>query len=323
MSGSPRVAARTIPALVGLLLAAPWLACRSTPGGADGTGAEAGRAAGTRIVLLGSGTPRADPDRSGPAIAVISGGRAYLFDAGAGIVRRAGAAFRAGWKELAPARLDLVFFTHLHSDHTLGYPDLVLSPWVLGRETPLEAYGPPGLQAMTDHLLAAWAEDIRVRIEGAERNEPAGIRVNVHEVLPGPVVRDGNVSITAFAVPHGSWPNSYGYRIEAADRTIVLSGDTGPTDVVARACDGCDVLVHEARAVAGFDALPADWQAYHASFHTSTAELARVAERAHPGLLLLVHPLVWKDREHEEQLVDEVRRGWSGRVVLGEDLRDY
>jgi len=147
--------------------------------------------------------------------------------------------------------------------------------------------------------------------------------VNVHEVLPGPVYRDGNVSITAFAVPHGSWPNSYGYRIEAADRTIVLSGDTGPTDVVARACDGCDVLVHEVRAVAGFAALPADWQAYHASFHTSTAELARVAEQAHPGLLLLVHPLVWKDREHEEQLVDEVRRGWSGRVVLGEDLQDY
>jgi len=238
-------------------------------------------------------------------------------------VRRAGAAFRAGWKELAPARLDLVFFTHLHSDHTLGYPDLMLSPWVLGREAPLEAYGPPGLQAMTDRLLAAWAEDIRVRIEGAEKNEPAGIRINVHEVLPGPVYRDGNVSITAFAVPHGSWPHSYGYRIEAADRTIVLSGDTGPTDVVARACDGCDILVHEVRAVAGFDALPADWQAYHASFHTSTAELARVAQQAHPGLLLLVHPLVWKDRGHEEQLVDEVRRGWSGRVVLGEDLQDY
>jgi ribonuclease BN (tRNA processing enzyme) len=315
--------------------AAPWLvalallaACRSTPSDAGTSGVgdvvdAPPRTTGTRVVLLGTGTPRPEPEREGPCTAVLAGGRAYLFDAGTGLVRRAAAAFRAGQEELEPKRLSRVFFTHLHSDHTLGYPDLILTPWVVGRVEPLEAYGPPGLQAMTDHILAAWDEDIAVRRDGAERNDPAGVRVNVHEVSPGTVYRDENVTVVAFAVAHGPWPIAYGYRVEAADRTIVLSGDTTATDAIVRACDGCDVLVHEAYAVAGFADLPPDWQAYHGSFHTSTADLARIAGAARPGLLVLIHPLLWQDRRNEQALVDEVARGWSGRVVLGRDLDVY
>ncbi|MBI5499044.1 MAG: MBL fold metallo-hydrolase [Deltaproteobacteria bacterium] len=259
----------------------------------------------------------------GPCAAVLAGGEAYLFDAGAGLVRRAAEAYAAGHEELQPKRLARVFLTHLHSDHTLGFPDLILTPWVLGRERALEAYGPPGLQAMTDHLLAAWAEDIDVRIHGAEGNSPEGVRVEVHEIPAGHVYRDARVTITAFAVEHGTWPHSYGYRIEAGERTIVISGDTTKSQAVVRACDGCDVLVHEVYAVAGFAELPPDWQGYHGSFHTSTADLARVAQEARPGMLVLVHPLLWKDRKNEQVLVDEVRRGWSGRVVLGRDLDVY
>ena len=98
-----------------------------------------------KLVVLGTGTPNADPDRSGPALAVIADGQAHLIDAGTGIVRRAAAAERAGETALAPEKLDRVFLTHLHSDHTLGLADLMFTPWVLERETPLMVYGPPGL----------------------------------------------------------------------------------------------------------------------------------------------------------------------------------
>src|SRR5918999_4420656 len=143
----------------------------------------------TRVVVLGTGTPNADPDRSGPGVAVVRGGDAYLVDAGPGVVRRAAAAHRGGVAALAADRLRVVFLTHLHSDHTLGLPDLILSPWVLERTEPLEVYGPPGTREMVDHLLAAYRADVRNRIDGLEPANETGWKVNVHEVSPGVVLR--------------------------------------------------------------------------------------------------------------------------------------
>ena len=158
----------------------------------------------TRVILLGTGTPNAEPDRSGPALAITVNGQAYLVDCGPGIVRRAAAAHRAGIEALAVQRLNRVFITHLHSDHTVGYSDLILTPWVLGRERPLEAYGPPGLTGMTEHVLKAYAEDIQIRIEGLERANAEGCKVNVHEIEAGVIYQDHNVRVTAFPVKHGS-----------------------------------------------------------------------------------------------------------------------
>src|SRR5262249_36313350 len=118
----------------------------------------------TKVVMLGSGTPAIDPDRSGPAIAVVVNDTAYLVDVGPGVVRRAKAAALAhNIKALEPTRLRVVFVTHLHSDHTVGYPDLILTPWTVGRRVPLEVYGPQGLKSMTEHLLAAYQVDITTR----------------------------------------------------------------------------------------------------------------------------------------------------------------
>src|SRR3954468_21775802 len=118
----------------------------------------------TRVVLLGTGTPNADPDRFGPAVAIVGNGPVYLVDAGPGVVRRAAAAEREGVPALAPKNLRMVFITHLHSDHTLGLPDLMLSPWTLERTSALEVYGPKGIGDMTSHLLKAYAEDIELRL---------------------------------------------------------------------------------------------------------------------------------------------------------------
>jgi ribonuclease BN (tRNA processing enzyme) len=272
----------------------------------------------TQLVLLGTGTPNADPDRSGPAVAIVVDEVPYLVDFGPGVVRRAAAAFARGITGLEVKRLRTAFATHLHSDHTAGYPDLIFTPAVLERDAPLEVYGPPGLKAMTEHVLKAWGEDRDVRLNDLEPARPSGYHVRVHEVAPGLVLKDERVTVRAVRVPHGAWKHAYAYRFDTPDRSIVVSGDSGPSQALVEACNGCDVLVHEVYSTAGFATRPPEWQRYHRAYHTSSAELAALAARARPGLLVLYHQLFWGTSD--AALVAEVKRGYDGRVVSGRDL---
>lgn len=275
----------------------------------------------TLVVMLGTGTPNPDPERSGPAVAVVAGGRPYLVDCGAGVVRRAAAARIAGVEALEMPNLSRLFITHLHSDHTLGYADLILTPWVLEREDPLEVYGPPGTKNMTEHILAAYAEDIDLRIHGSQPQNSTGVEVAAQEIRPGEIYRDENVRVTAFAVPHGAWEHSFGFRFDAADRSVVITGDTVPTEAVVDACNGCDVLVHEVYAKWGLDRRTEDWQAYYRETHTSGVELGELAARANPKLLVLYHQLM--AGATEEQLMTEIRQHFDGEVVFANDLDVY
>lgn len=275
-----------------------------------------------RVVVLGTGTPNADPDRSGPALAIVAGDRAYLVDAGPGVVRRAATGARNGIRSLDAPRLDLVFVTHLHSDHTLGLPDLMLSPWTLGRTAPLRVYGPPGIDAMLRHLRLAYDADIRNRVDGLEPANETGYRTAAHVVRPGIVYRDTNVTVRAIAVPHGDWRDAFAYRFETHDRTIVVSGDTRASDAIVTACNGCDVLVHEVYSADAFTRRPPEWQRYHARAHTSTTELAALATRARPKLLVLYHQLFWG--VSDDDLIREIRAaGYLGPVVSAHDLGVY
>lgn len=273
-----------------------------------------------RIVLLGTGTPNATPDRMGPATAIVVGDTAYLVDAGPGVVRRAAAAAERGVDALRVANLRYVFVTHLHSDHTVGYADLILTPWVLERTAPLEAYGPPGLRAMTRHLLAAYREDIDVRLHGLEPANPTGYRVNVHEVRPGAIFRDRKVGVTveAFRVPHGSWRHAYGYKFVTRAGTVVVSGDTGPFDGLVAVARGADVLVHEAYATEGWRRRDPVWQRYHAAFHTPGWKVGEIAARAGVATVVLTHQLTWSATDAD--LVAEVQAAFGGRVISGRDL---
>ncbi|MFZ3340600.1 MAG: MBL fold metallo-hydrolase [Terriglobales bacterium] len=276
----------------------------------------------TRVVVLGTGTPVPDPERSGPAVAVVVNGRAYLVDCGAGIVRRAAAAFQEdGIKALDDTSLNIVFITHLHSDHTLGYPDLIFTPWVMGRTETLQAYGPHGLKSMTNHIERAWAEDVRVRREGLEQANATGYKVDVHEIKPGVVYRDENVKVTAFLVKHGIWKEAYGYAFETKDRKIVISGDTAPTDAVVKACDGCDLLLHEVYNAKGEQLHIPHWDQYFRTFHTSPTELADIARRAHPKLLVVYHQVMLG--LPEEDLERQIGKEYSGKWVMGKDLGVY
>jgi ribonuclease BN (tRNA processing enzyme) len=279
----------------------------------------------TQIVMLGTGTPNADPDRSGPSVAIVVNDTPYLVDCGPGVVRRAASAHRNGVKGLAVAKLRRLFLTHLHSDHTVGYSDFLFTPAVLERDEPVEIFGPPGTKALNAHIQKAFAEDIAIRLHGLEPSKPRGYLVNVHEIrlktTMDVIYRDENVTVKAFPVKHGSWKYAYGYRFETPDRTVVISGDTAVADSVIEACRGCDVLIHEVYSTAGFARRPPEWQRYHAAFHTSSKELAQLATKAKPGLLVLYHQLFWGTTP--EQLIEEVRQGYGGKVVSGNDLDVY
>jgi ribonuclease Z len=275
----------------------------------------------TRVVLLGSGNPVPDPLRSGPAVVILSQGQSYLVDFGPGVVRRVAAAQRLGLRGLDFRTLTRVFVTHLHSDHTAGYPDLILTPAGVGREEPLQVYGPPGIRRMTEAVQEAFREDVEMRRLHKDGGNMRGYLVESHEVKPGLVYQDDSVKVIAFEVEHGSWEHAYGYRFETPDRSIVISGDTAPTNAVIEACNGCDLLMHEVYCEAGFKRGKPDWQSYHSGYHTSTVELARVAEKARPKLLVLYHVLFFGCSA--EQLLSEVRREYRGRIALGQDLAVY
>lgn len=304
----------------------PWIALVAAVGAVGGSWAAAGAqdavaAPRTTIVMLGTGTPIPDPDRSGPAVAVVVDATAYLFDAGTGVVRRAAAAARDGVPGLRAAQLGHVFLTHLHSDHTMGLNDVIFTPWIQGRTVPLELFGPPGTGRLVRGILDGNDEDIRERIASAGGPSATSWQPNVHEITEGVVFHDERITVRAFAVPHSAWRHAFGYRITTPDRTIVLSGDARANPAIARECHGCDVLIHEVYADAGLAAIAAERQPYHRQAHTSAAQVGDIATAAKPGLLVLYHQLYWS--ASDEQLLSEVRARFTGRVVSAKDLERY
>jgi ribonuclease BN (tRNA processing enzyme) len=284
----------------------------------------------TQVVLLGTGTPRPSPQRFGPSTAIVVGDQAYLFDAGIGVTRRLAAAREKGIEALAPTKVRHVFLTHLHSDHTLGLPDIILTPWVMGRTEPLELWGPHGTRAMVDHILQAYAQDIDIRTNSLEHANNTGYKVNVHEIDAGDVYQDANVTIKPFLVRHGDWKQAFGYRIETPGRAIVISGDTSKTESIVENCHGCDILIHEVYTEMSYYLVPERWQTYRRAYHTSTRELGDIATRAKPGLLVIYHPSNagcdqsgvhnCMEAESEEQTLKELKQFYEGKVVMGHDL---
>jgi ribonuclease BN (tRNA processing enzyme) len=251
---------------------------------------------------------------------LVYGSRTFLFDAGAGVMRRAA---EAG---LAIDGFTGVFLTHLHSDHTLGLPDVLLTSWVMGRRTPQRVVGPPGTQRLVARLLEAWQEDIAVRTEGLERGQPGGYRAAVTEATDGVVYDSAGVRITAIRVPHGNWAHAFAWRIDTPGRRVVLSGDTAPSDALAEAARGADVLVHE-----GYPATRVTvenrpggelWPRYLATFHASDEEVGALARRAGVRQLVLSH-LVRMGGTDAELLAGVRRGGYTGPVAIAQDLDVY
>ena len=272
----------------------------------------------TKLVLLGTGTPFADPTKSGPSLAIVVNNTSYIVDCGPGVVRRAAEASKFGFPSLEAAQLKTLFITHLHSDHTIGLADIILTPAVLDRNAPISIYGPVGSKKMTDDLMSAYKEDIAIRINGLEKGDAIAYQVYTNEIKEGQIYKDSNLTVTAFNVQHGQWDNAFGYVFQTKDKKIVISGDCTYSENLIKYAKDCDILVHEVYSDAGLKKRTQRWQDYHSTFHTSTYQLADIANIVKPKLLILNHQLTFGTSL--QSLLDELKSKYAGPVVNGADL---
>lgn len=275
----------------------------------------------TKLIVLGSGTPNPDPNRAGSAYAVVVNETPYLIDFGPGVIRRA-ASLSPPWggkiEAMTVKNFEHAFLTHIHSDHSAGLADLLLTPWIMGRDKKLNLYGPKGLEQMASSTLEAFEDDINYRIYGTQPSNKIGYKFNFYLLTEGLIYEDENVSVEAFTVPHGSFDDAYGFRFTTEDKVIVFSGDTGPSKTLEKFAAGADILVHEVYSNAGFLKKTKDWQIYHQGHHTSTFEVGEIASRAKPKLLLLSHILFWGSTTDE--ILKETQSTYKGEIKIAEDL---
>jgi ribonuclease Z len=266
-----------------------------------------------RVTLLGTASgPRVHVSLAGISTLVEAGGERFLFDAGRGFMQRL---VQAGFPMNAVTKL---FLTHLHSDHIVDVPDLMLTPWSAApeRKVPLEVWGPDGTRDMMRHLEKAFAFDIHMRRDVDESFSRDGIRVVARDIREGKVYERNGVTVTAFLVTHGLVKPSYGYRVDYAGRSVALSGDTSPSDNLVVFCKGVDVLIQEAIDLDVLRRLVPNPQRMEAivARHTTPEQAAGIFSRVSPRMAVFSHS------PGTAAIVEQTKRSYSGRVEMGEDL---
>lgn len=275
----------------------------------------------TKLVILGSGTPNPNPERAGSAYAVIVNGSAYLIDFGPGVVRRASSMsteWGGNFPELNIQNLKHAFLTHIHSDHSAGLSDLILTPWVLGRDESLKIFGPKGTKDMVYHVTKAYELDIEYRINGSQPSNNEGYKSIVKEIEEGLIFKNKDLTVEAIKINHGELDNSFGFKFITKDKIIVFSGDTAESKKLFNQARNADILVHEVYSQAGWEKKTEDWKVYHKAHHTSAIDLGFLAEEAGIKKLVLSHILFWGSSP--ESVIEEAKKGFSREVVLAEDL---
>jgi ribonuclease Z len=258
---------------------------------------------GMRVTLLGTGTPFPNAERFGSAILVEVGGKRLLFDCGRGVVIRL---TQAG---VSPKDIDGLFLTHLHSDHVVGIPDLWLSGWLLGRDRPLPMWGPQGSRSMAKHLVHAFNFDIRIRQAAPDPLPAKGVDIDAKDVEQGEIYNDGLARISAFLVDHGTVKPAFGYRVDSAGHSVVISGDTKFCQNLVDFAKGADCLMHVAWSTGWNNPTPPSKRSI-----ASAEDAGRVFAILKPKLGVVYH---YKD---EEGLWDAIRKEYKGPLVIAKDL---
>ena len=276
----------------------------------------------TKLIILGSGTPNPDPDRYGSGYAVVVNENAYIVDFGPGIVRRI-SAMSPTWGGKFPSmelqNINTAFLTHIHSDHSGALADLILTPWIMGRDEPLNLYGPKGLKMMSEKITEAYIDDINYRLYGSQPANKLGYTTDVIEIIEdGIIYKDNNVEVVAFRNAHGEFKNSFGFLFITDDKRILFSGDTAVSNNLIKHGEGLDILVHEVFSSETFVNKTKDWQIYHQTHHTSSIDLGIIANQLQPKKLVLSHILFWG--ASEQSLLKDVQKNFNGETIIAKDL---
>lgn len=263
-----------------------------------------------RVHLLGTGSPLPETFRFGPSTLIEAGQQKFLFDAGRGVIQRM---YTLG---IPFNDVDKLFITHLHSDHTIGIPDLYLTGWLRGRKQPLRVWGPPGTAKMMTELSDAFDYDIKSRLD-----QNAGSQVQVTEINVGKVYDKDGVKITAFLVDHPPVEPSFGFKLEYKGRTVVLSGDTRYSEEVIKQAKGADLLVHEVAAASDKLMKTSAVVPKILAKHTLPEEAGKVFTQAAPRMAVYSHIVLFGVSAKE--LEARTRTTYKGPLVVGEDLMTF
>lgn len=266
-----------------------------------------------RVTLLGTGGPPPDAERAGPAVLVEAGEHKLLFDAGRGVVQRL-------QESSTPlAAVDRVFFTHLHSDHIVGFPDLWLTGWIWQRRDPLRLYGPEGTVSHVVHLEQAYSEDIAFR-RAYTGLSPKGVRIDAYDIEPGVVFEVDELSVRAFLVDHSPIEPAFGYLVRYGERSVAISGDTRYSENLIKHTKGVDLLIHEIADAPPNLAKRNKRLMKVLDYHTSPEDAARVFEAVQPKLAVFTHVLLFGGIDGDSVLKTVREQGYEGEVMMGEDL---
>jgi ribonuclease Z len=269
-----------------------------------------------RAVLLGTGAPPPDPRRRGPATLLSLGDERFLVDAGSGVgVQLVQAGVR-------PYDWPRVLITHHHSDHTIDLGHLLVTRWIVGQNAPFEVWGPAGTRRQMDRLLDYLAWDIEVRRLHMHDRRPPTVRVT--EIEEGKILEAGGVSVSAFLVEHDPAKPAFGFRFDGGGRSVVVSGDTRPSENLVRWSRDVDCLIHECCEMAHTSWSPGGgWPTLAekirdlASYHTQPDQLGRVAAEARPEKLVITHMM---PGSVPAELHAAATARFGGSVTVGEDL---
>jgi ribonuclease Z len=267
-----------------------------------------------KVTLLGTGCPPAVMNRFGPSILVEAGGQKFIFDAGRGALQRLNQ-INVPWRDV-----NGVFLTHLHSDHVVGFPDLWLTGWLTtGRALPLPVWGPRGTKRMLSFLEQAFEYDIRIRLYD-DQAAPDGVVILAEDITEGFVYENSGVKITAFEVDHTPVKPAFGYRIDHAGRSVVLSGDTRISENLIRHAQNVDLLVHEVASPETFQRVgaPPEVAKRIVAHHVTPEQAGEVFSRTKPKLAVYSHIVL--PTATEQDLIPPTRKTYSGPLELGEDL---
>ena len=278
----------------------------------------------TRLILLGTGGgPQPRKAVAASSQVIVCNNAAYVVDCGDGVARQMASA------GVPVATLRNIFITHHHSDHNADYGTLLLLAWASGLRTHVDTWGPPPIQRMTQLSLEMNATDIETRMKD-EGHPPLAPLITAHDIArAGPVMDDGNLKVTAAVVSHPLVEHALAYRFDSADRSIVISGDTAPSDNLIDLAKGADVLVHEALYVPGVDRLvarvrgPARLKEHIIASHTTAEDAGRVAQAAGVKHLVLSHLVPADDPEvTDKNWIDAASVHFRGKITVGKDLME-
>lgn len=275
-----------------------------------------------KVTLLGTSTPNPLPDRFGPSTLVEAGSEKLVFDCGRGATIRL-------WQLKIPLGAVKLFITHLHSDHTVGIPDLWLTGWLQlpygGRKEAFRIWGPKGTEEMMSHLEKAYREDIRIRREFNPALSDQQVAIAAKDLTEGVVYDQGGVRVTAFRVKHAEIKDAFGFRVDYKGRSVALSGDMASNENFVKYAAGADVVIHEVGVASSklLEAVP-EARRMLATHHSSPEDAGKDFARIKPKLAVYSHYTRLRRDGFPEVTIPEIiartRATYSGPLEAGEDL---